>query len=71
MLKLLEGDSEIAIDVKHQEPITVKVNMNIVIASNDDLFGVEVKEEVRPVNMIGRPMIIEQKRSNGKKINKV
>lgn len=57
MLKLLEGDAEIPVDMKHQTPTMMKVNMNIVIASNDDIFGVNVEEDMRPVNMIGRPII--------------
>lgn len=70
MLKVLEGDSEIAIDVKHQEPITVKVNMNIVIASNEDLFEVNVEEEKRQENMIGRRKIEEKEDAIAKRIVK-
>jgi hypothetical protein len=70
MLKLLEGDAEIPIDVKHQDPITVKVNMNIVIASNDDLFGVNVEEDVRPVNMVGRPIIVQKEDPIAKRLIK-
>ena len=41
MLKILEGDSEIPVDVKHATPITVDINVNIIMASNNDLYVVD------------------------------
>jgi hypothetical protein len=37
LLKILEGDADIPIDIKHQAPTTIHVNMNIIMASNEDL----------------------------------
>ena len=45
MLKLLEGDAELPLDVKHGAPISAKVNMNIIIASNDDLYAVDMSQQ--------------------------
>ena len=70
MLKLLEGDSEIPIDIKHSAPIMAKINVNIVIASNDDLFGVSVEEDTRPVNMIGRPTVTKKEDPIAKRLIK-
>lgn len=38
LLKLLEGDSTLSIDSKHKDAATRKVNINLIIASNRDLF---------------------------------
>jgi len=56
LLKLLESDSDIAINRKHKDTIVVRTNINIVIASNDDIFTLSNLTDSK-VNPIERRII--------------